>query len=223
MNIDYTIEDYSDKAFAVFGDTKKIIDVLRDLGGTFNAKLKVQNSTTDERRPGWIFPKSKKDSVTKQIKAYINTVNIKSLSSSAKASSSSSTTASSTTTTKKSYVPLSERKDNDKKESDNKNMDSKEDITQDSDECSTPFVSFDDYEQLKKKHEALAKVVMTFASRIESLEATISVLTKGMDVKATKTQKLTKTKEEIEELESELSEDYQDEEVADKPTHKRLL
>ena len=52
---DYQIVDYSDKAVAVFGDTKAIKDKLRALGGRFNMYLTLNG----QRSAGWIFQKSK--------------------------------------------------------------------------------------------------------------------------------------------------------------------
>ena len=52
---DIQIIDYSEKAFAVIGDTKPIKDALRELGGRFNARLSCG--------AGWIFPKTKAESV----------------------------------------------------------------------------------------------------------------------------------------------------------------
>lgn len=47
--------DYSDKAFAVTGDTKPIASMLKDLGGRFNARLSCG--------PGWIFSKRAEEKV----------------------------------------------------------------------------------------------------------------------------------------------------------------
>jgi hypothetical protein len=52
---DYIIVDYSDKALAIFGDTKPIKDELKSLGGRFNPKLTHES----EKKAGWIFSKSK--------------------------------------------------------------------------------------------------------------------------------------------------------------------
>ena len=49
------IIDYSDKSFALFGDTKKYKEQLKLLGGKFNSNLKGQ--------AGWIFSKIHKDKV----------------------------------------------------------------------------------------------------------------------------------------------------------------
>jgi hypothetical protein len=54
-----TIKDYSDKAIAVYGETRPHKDALKELGGRFNPHLKDG--------AGWIFSKSKTDAV----KAYI--------------------------------------------------------------------------------------------------------------------------------------------------------
>ena len=48
----YSIIDYSDKAIAVTGDTRKIAAELRALGGRFNPRLTCG--------PGWIFPAKKR-------------------------------------------------------------------------------------------------------------------------------------------------------------------
>jgi len=57
MNI--TIEDYSDRAIAVFGDINSSTKLrLLEAGGKENEKLKGPG---DSRRRGWIFPKSKRD------------------------------------------------------------------------------------------------------------------------------------------------------------------
>ena len=56
---DFIIVDYSEKAIAVFGDTRPIKDYLSALGGRFNPKLTYQ----DEKRAGWIFSKTKEQEV----------------------------------------------------------------------------------------------------------------------------------------------------------------
>lgn len=53
------IVDYSEKAIAVFGDTKAIKDQLKDLGGRFNPALNYNS----EKRAGWIFSKKQADKV----------------------------------------------------------------------------------------------------------------------------------------------------------------
>lgn len=51
--------DYSEKAIAVFGDTKAIKEQLKELGGRFNPALNYNG----EKRAGWIFSKKKADEV----------------------------------------------------------------------------------------------------------------------------------------------------------------
>lgn len=51
------IVDYSEKALAVFGDTRPMKDRLRELGGRFNAHL----SRNGAKVAGWVFPKSKRE------------------------------------------------------------------------------------------------------------------------------------------------------------------
>jgi hypothetical protein len=52
---DFIIVDYSEKALAVFGDTRPIKDQLKAIGGRFNPKL----THDDVKKAGWIFSKSK--------------------------------------------------------------------------------------------------------------------------------------------------------------------
>ena len=52
---DFIIVDYSEKALAVFGDTRPIKDLLKALGGRFNPKLTHEGT----KKAGWIFSKSK--------------------------------------------------------------------------------------------------------------------------------------------------------------------
>jgi hypothetical protein len=51
----YEIVNYSQKALAVFGDTRPIKDRLKAMGGRFNPKL----THNGEKQSGWIFSKSK--------------------------------------------------------------------------------------------------------------------------------------------------------------------
>ena len=53
------IIDYSEKAFAIIGETKEIKDTLKSLGGRYNPHLNCG--------AGWIFPKSKEESVRKTL------------------------------------------------------------------------------------------------------------------------------------------------------------
>ena len=56
--------DYSEKAIAVFGDTKAIKEQLKELGGRFNPSLNYNG----EKRAGWIFSKKKAGKVKELIK-----------------------------------------------------------------------------------------------------------------------------------------------------------
>jgi hypothetical protein len=58
---DFLIVDYSQKALAIFGDTRPIKDQLKELGGRFNPKLTHE----DKKIAGWIFSKSKRAEVEK--------------------------------------------------------------------------------------------------------------------------------------------------------------
>lgn len=53
------VVDYSEKAIAVFGDTKAIKEQLKELGGRFNPAL----NHNGEKRAGWIFSKKQADKV----------------------------------------------------------------------------------------------------------------------------------------------------------------
>lgn len=53
------VVDYSEKAVAVFGDTKAIKEQLKELGGRFNPSLNYNG----EKRAGWIFSKKQADKV----------------------------------------------------------------------------------------------------------------------------------------------------------------
>lgn len=53
------IVDYSEKAIAVFGDTKEIKDQLKEIGGRFNLSLKYNGG----KRAGWIFSKKQASKV----------------------------------------------------------------------------------------------------------------------------------------------------------------
>ena len=56
---DFLIVDYTEKALAIFGDTKPIKDQLKALGGRFNPKLTYEGS----KKAGWIFSKSKEQEI----------------------------------------------------------------------------------------------------------------------------------------------------------------
>ena len=51
--------EYSEKAVAVFGETKVIKEELKAMGGRFNSRLTFNG----ERMAGWIFPKSREQSL----------------------------------------------------------------------------------------------------------------------------------------------------------------
>lgn len=57
------VVDYSEKAVAVFGDTKAIKEQLKELGGCFNPSLNYNG----EKRAGWIFSKKQADKVKELI------------------------------------------------------------------------------------------------------------------------------------------------------------
>ena len=59
----FTIVDYSEKAIALFGDTKPIKDRLSDIGGRFNSRL----THDGQKRAGWIFQKAKEAQVREAI------------------------------------------------------------------------------------------------------------------------------------------------------------
>jgi hypothetical protein len=56
---DFVIVDYSEKALAIFGDTRPIKDQLKALGGRFNPKLTHEGG----KQAGWIFSKSKEQEI----------------------------------------------------------------------------------------------------------------------------------------------------------------
>lgn len=58
------VVDYSEKAVAVFGDTKAIKEQLKELCGRFNPSLNYDG----EKRAGWIFSKKQADKVKELIK-----------------------------------------------------------------------------------------------------------------------------------------------------------
>jgi len=59
----YTIVDYSEKAVAIFGDTKAIKEQLSALGGRFNMYLTLNG----KKCAGWIFQKSKEDDLRRLV------------------------------------------------------------------------------------------------------------------------------------------------------------
>ena len=56
------IQDYTDKSFVLFGDdTKKYKDCIKEMGGKWNANLKIG--------PGWVFSTNQKDTVREWLKS----------------------------------------------------------------------------------------------------------------------------------------------------------
>jgi hypothetical protein len=55
-NLHFEIVDYSEKAIALFGDTKAIKDLLSAMGGKFNPRL----TYGDSKKAGWIFSRIKR-------------------------------------------------------------------------------------------------------------------------------------------------------------------
>lgn len=62
------IVEYSEKAIAVFGDTKPIKDVLKGLNGLFRANLTYNG----ERRTGWIYSKKQETKVRETLATCIH-------------------------------------------------------------------------------------------------------------------------------------------------------
>ena len=62
------IVEYSEKAIAVFGDTKPIKDILKDLNGLFRANLTYKG----ERRAGWIYSKKQEQKVREALATCIH-------------------------------------------------------------------------------------------------------------------------------------------------------
>ena len=60
---EFILVNYSEKAIALFGDTKPIKDRLSDIGGRFNRRL----THDGQKRAGWIFQKAKEAQVREAI------------------------------------------------------------------------------------------------------------------------------------------------------------
>ncbi|MFV0593107.1 MAG: hypothetical protein ACK5M7_17170 [Draconibacterium sp.] len=56
-NLSFEIVYYSEKAIALFGDTKEIKDLLKAIGGKFNPRL----THNGEKQAGWVFSKTKRE------------------------------------------------------------------------------------------------------------------------------------------------------------------
>ncbi len=52
----FEIVDYSEKAIALFGDTREIKELLKAMGGKFNPRLTYNGG----KKAGWIFGLSKR-------------------------------------------------------------------------------------------------------------------------------------------------------------------
>jgi hypothetical protein len=60
-NLQFEIADYSQKAIALFGDTKPVKDLLSAMGGKFNPRM----THKDSKKAGWIFQVSKREELNK--------------------------------------------------------------------------------------------------------------------------------------------------------------
>lgn len=60
------VVEYSEKSIAVFGDTRKIKDELKKIGGKFNSRLTYKENISC----GWIFPKGKINQIEKVLSEY---------------------------------------------------------------------------------------------------------------------------------------------------------
>lgn len=65
-SLDIEIVNYSEKAIAVFGETKPIKDLLSSLKGAFNRKLTYQG----EKKAGWVFSKTQTEKVKEALLKY---------------------------------------------------------------------------------------------------------------------------------------------------------
>jgi hypothetical protein len=63
-NLQFEIVNYSEKALAVFGETRAIKDQLKAMGGKFNPRL----THNEEKKAGWIFSKSKQPELQEVLK-----------------------------------------------------------------------------------------------------------------------------------------------------------
>lgn len=60
---EFELLEYSEKAIVIYGDTRRIKDKLKDLGGRFNPHLNRNGAKV----AGWIFPKAKTDIVKAEL------------------------------------------------------------------------------------------------------------------------------------------------------------
>ncbi len=66
------VENYSERAVAIFGDTKPFKDQLLALGGKFNENLR----RGEEKTPGWIFPVKRKEELERFISTTTASVSV---------------------------------------------------------------------------------------------------------------------------------------------------
>lgn len=59
------IETYTDKCFILVGGTRPYKDKIKELGGTWNPKLK-------DGKKGWVFPETKRD----EVQSWLNDIKI---------------------------------------------------------------------------------------------------------------------------------------------------
>jgi hypothetical protein len=67
MTTEVFVHDYTEKAIAVFGNTKPYMEEIKNAGGKYNHNLKYNGTTS----PGWVFPKTKL-TIVKQLVDKIN-------------------------------------------------------------------------------------------------------------------------------------------------------
>lgn len=67
QNITVEIIDYSEKALAIFGDTKPLKGILRSLGGRFSPRLTHLGAPA----AGWVFPKRNEQKVRQALAPYL--------------------------------------------------------------------------------------------------------------------------------------------------------
>ena len=60
------VVEYSERACAVFGDTKAIKEELKEIGGKYNRFL--TDPEDGEKKPGWIFQIKKMEQVKNLVK-----------------------------------------------------------------------------------------------------------------------------------------------------------
>ena len=67
--------NYSDKSIALFGNTKKLKEILKILGGRYNKNLKYPEN--GNKANGWIFPIKKKELILNELSLNIQDKSIK--------------------------------------------------------------------------------------------------------------------------------------------------